>query len=70
MTARIPEMAPGRDDRHDERPERREWHGHRREYGARQPTRTVEARVDGVVRDVGVLFVTGVWCVSAGCGVL
>ena len=66
--ARIPEMAPGRDERRDERPECRERHGHRREYGARQPTRTIEARVDGVVRDVGV-FVTGVWCVSTVCGV-
>ena len=57
MTARTPDRAAGPDDRgedrRDTRPEHRERRGHRREYDGRQPRRTFEARVDGVVRDVG-----------------
>ena len=37
----------------DERAGRGERSGHRREYDGRQPRRTLEARVDGAVRDVG-----------------
>ena len=50
MTARMPDRGPARDERREERRERR---GHRREVDGRQPRRTFEARVDGVVRDVG-----------------
>ncbi len=50
MTGRMPDRTPGRDGRRDERPGRS---GHRREYDGRTPRRTLEARIDGVVRDVG-----------------
>ena len=53
MTSRRPERTPGRDERRGERPGRRERSGHRREYDGREPQRTFEARVDGVVRGVG-----------------
>ena len=46
---------PGvRDDGRDLQPEGRERRGHRREYDAGQPRRSFDARVEGVVRDVGV----------------
>ena len=53
MTGRTPDRTPGRDERRDERPVRRERSGHRREYDGRRERRTQEARIDGVVRDVG-----------------
>ncbi len=53
MTGRTPERTPERDGRRDERAGRRERSGHRREYDGRPERRTLEARVDGVVRDVG-----------------
>ena len=53
MSARMPDREPARDERRDARPERRERSGHRREYDGRQPRRTFEARIAGVVRDVG-----------------
>ena len=53
MTARTPDLGPDRDERRNERPVRRERSGHRREYDGRAPRRTQEARIDGVVRDVG-----------------
>ena len=51
MRMRTPDRAPRRDDR--DQPIGREQRGHRREYDGRQPRRTFEVRVDGVVRDVG-----------------
>ena len=51
MRMRTPDRAPRRDDR--DQPIGRERRGHRREYDGRQPRRTFEVRVDGVVRDVG-----------------
>ena len=53
MTGRRPERTAGREAWRDERPGRRERSGHRREYDGRQERRTLESRVDGVVRDVG-----------------
>ena len=53
MTGRRPERTPGREAWRDARPGRRERSGHRREYDGRRERRTQEARVDGVVRDVG-----------------
>ena len=53
MTGRTPDRTPGRDERRDERPVLRERSGHRREYDGRRERRTQEARIDGVVRDVG-----------------
>ena len=50
MRGRMPDRTPGRDGQRDERPGRS---GHRREYDGRRPRRTQEARIDGVVRDVG-----------------
>ena len=53
VMVRTPEMAPTRDDLGAERPERREWRWHRREYDARQLIRTFGARVDiGAFRTV------------------
>ena len=54
MTGRTPDRTRGRDERRDHRPDRRERSGHRREYDGRRERRTQEARIDGVVRDVGV----------------
>ena len=53
MTARMPDREPARDEPGDVRSERRERSGHRREYDGRQPRRTFESRIAGVVRDVG-----------------
>ena len=53
MTARMPDREPAPDARWDARPEGWERTGHRREHDGRQPRRTFEARVAGVVRDVG-----------------
>ncbi|MCY4661983.1 MAG: hypothetical protein OXF93_19570 [Acidobacteria bacterium] len=53
MRSRRPERTPGREWWRDERPDRRERSGHRREYDGRQERRTQEARIAGVVRDVG-----------------
>ncbi len=53
MSARMPDREPAPDERREVRTERRERTGHRREYDARQPRRTFEARIAGVVRDVG-----------------
>ncbi len=51
---RMPDREPGaRGDGRDVRPEGRERTGHRREYDARQPRRSFDERVDGLVRDVG-----------------
>ena len=50
---RMPDRSEARDDGRDPRPERRERTGHRREYDARQPRRSFDERVDGLVRDVG-----------------
>ena len=53
MSARMPDRELTPDARREVRTERRERTGHRREYDARQPRRTFEARIAGVVRDVG-----------------
>ena len=53
MTSRRPARTPDREKGRGERPGRRERSGHRREHDGRKPRRTFEARVDGVVRDVG-----------------
>ena len=51
MTARMPDREPAE---RDVQPEGRERTGHRREYDAEAPRRSFDARVDGLVRDVGV----------------
>ena len=53
MTSRTPGRTAGPDGRWHERDGRRERRGHRQEYDGRKPRRSFEARVDGVVRDVG-----------------
>ena len=50
---RTPDRPPTYDGRRDGRPKGRGRTGHRREYDARQPRRSFDERVDGVVRDVG-----------------
>ncbi len=54
MSGRMPDREPqAREDNRDVRPAGRERSGHRREYDARQPRRSFDERVEGVVRDVG-----------------
>ncbi|MCY4658537.1 MAG: hypothetical protein OXF93_01805 [Acidobacteria bacterium] len=53
MRGRRPERTPEREWWRDGRQDRRERSGHRREYDGRQERRTQEARIAGVVRDVG-----------------
>ena len=54
MRGRTADREPeARGDGRDTRPQGRERSGHRREYDARQPRRTFDERVEGVVRDVG-----------------
>ena len=53
MTGRMPDRTPERDGRRDVRADRRERRGHRHEYDGQQPRRLFEARVDGLVQDVG-----------------
>ena len=53
MRGRRPERTPERDAWRGGRAGRRERSGHRREYDGREERRTFEARVAGLVRDVG-----------------
>lgn len=53
MSGRTPDREPAREAGRDVRPGGRERTGRRREYDARQPRRSFDERVDGVVRDVG-----------------
>ncbi len=50
---RMPDRDAARDERFDARPLGRERSGHRREHDGRQPRRSFDERVDGVLRDVG-----------------
>ena len=55
---RMPDRVVARDEGRGVRPEGREPNGrertgHRREYDARQPRRSFEERVEGMVRDIG-----------------
>ena len=53
MSARMPDREPAREEWREALPERRKRTGHRREHDARQPRRSFDERVDGVIRDVG-----------------
>ena len=53
MSARMPDREPAREEWREAWTERRERTGHRREHDARQPRRSFDERVDGVIRDVG-----------------